>query len=397
MKRNYREKLGYIVGPVVMIGIIVCYVITKIIDVLWSTDKQLYVIVCFSIVILPYVIYMLFLRYFVNRDYLSPNFFDNKIPLEEKDKKNLGDVERDEDGCVPVETLFGNGCVISDKIDKDVVKKLLLKKATVKDERRLLILLYSFFIIIFLILILVSNNDKSRSMANLMQNNENKQKEIRKLKKEALALTNKVYDKESKLKHINDINSQGFGYCPTNFVSCNDLEAIKKYLKAGMDINVKDSDGNTALIFSSKEGWEDIVSFLLEKGANINEANSEGETALIKAVQNGNLKIVKTLLEKHKAKVNIKDKKGKTALTYAITNNTEDKALRIVKKILKRDREVAEIPDEQGNSPLVYAINKGYKKIIEIFPCKSFEDENVRRALVEKGDTVIDEIDANCD
>jgi ankyrin repeat protein len=115
-------------------------------------------------------------------------------------------------------------------------------------------------------------------------------------------------------------------------------EAIKILLDAGADVNMKSSHG-TPLILAAFLGYHECVKILLERGADINAQTDEGETGLmllvvytkdaksdIKESINGKmlssmtgidrLKTAKLLLDKG-ADVNVKNKKGKTALMLA--------------------------------------------------------------------------------
>ncbi|KAI1767447.1 hypothetical protein GGR53DRAFT_463345 [Hypoxylon sp. FL1150] len=56
--------------------------------------------------------------------------------------------------------------------------------------------------------------------------------------------------------------------------------ALQLLLDAGADINLQDSDGDTALFVAASRGDEDVVSFLLDNGADIMHTNKNGENAL---------------------------------------------------------------------------------------------------------------------
>jgi hypothetical protein len=63
-------------------------------------------------------------------------------------------------------------------------------------------------------------------------------------------------------------------------------------------------------------GRTEIVKLLVEKGAKLDIKNKDGDTALIDASSTGGTEIVKLLVEKG-AKLDIKNKDGKTALDLA--------------------------------------------------------------------------------
>lgn len=55
---------------------------------------------------------------------------------------------------------------------------------------------------------------------------------------------------------------------------------------ANSNINDVDNFGNTALMFASKKLSVTVVSLLLEKGADVNIKNNNGDTALIYSLNN---------------------------------------------------------------------------------------------------------------
>ena len=69
-------------------------------------------------------------------------------------------------------------------------------------------------------------------------------------------------------------------------------------------------------LYASEIGDINKVKELLALGVNINIQNEEGETALMWALQYANVQLVRELI-KSGANVNIKDKYGNTALDYA--------------------------------------------------------------------------------
>jgi hypothetical protein len=71
-------------------------------------------------------------------------------------------------------------------------------------------------------------------------------------------------------------------------VKYNFLKGVEIALEKGVDINVKNKFGNTALIIASDFGYIDIVELLLKYGANINHKNKYDKTALMIASENHN-------------------------------------------------------------------------------------------------------------
>jgi hypothetical protein len=100
------------------------------------------------------------------------------------------------------------------------------------------------------------------------------------------------------------------------------LEKVRELIDY-VDINRKDTDGNTPLQLALKHIVIrfNIVLLLIENGADINTIDKNGKTPLILAVERRKADVVKKLLEK-KADINIMDKDKNTALDYAYSLHT---------------------------------------------------------------------------
>ena len=92
-----------------------------------------------------------------------------------------------------------------------------------------------------------------------------------------------------------------------------DLTALKILLSRNPDLNVRDNNGNTALIVAAADHSE-AVPILLAKGADVNATNVAGATALMFAVTSP--RNIKTLLE-HGADSNARDNDGWSVLQAA--------------------------------------------------------------------------------
>ena len=81
-------------------------------------------------------------------------------------------------------------------------------------------------------------------------------------------------------------------------------------------VNYLDKDGQSDLMYSSKNGCIEVVSLLLRKKAGVNLKAHNGETALMKASAMGHKEVVKLLLE-YGAEVDYRTIYGQTALYFA--------------------------------------------------------------------------------
>jgi hypothetical protein len=98
---------------------------------------------------------------------------------------------------------------------------------------------------------------------------------------------------------------------------------VEMLIKAGADVNIKDNQGGTALmnaVLSESEKHYEIVTALIKAGADVNARNIKGATALILAVIEGNVSGVRVLIQAG-AYVNIKDNRGLNALLIARQRN----------------------------------------------------------------------------
>jgi len=101
-------------------------------------------------------------------------------------------------------------------------------------------------------------------------------------------------------------------------------EDIKKLLELGVDVNIPDHDGDTALMAASANDNIEIVRLLLEAGANPNIHKTPPiQTPLMTASARGHIEIVRMLLDAG-AKVETLDEDGWSAIMYARAQDNMD-------------------------------------------------------------------------
>lgn len=116
------------------------------------------------------------------------------------------------------------------------------------------------------------------------------------------------------------------------------INTIKLLLSTGVDVNVKDDYGRTALTFAAQSGHIEVMRLLIDNGANVNTIDKCGTSALLFAIgrSDADPKIIELLIAA-KADVNIKDRYGKTPLMWAIKC---PKAKYIVEKLINAGADV---------------------------------------------------------
>jgi len=87
-------------------------------------------------------------------------------------------------------------------------------------------------------------------------------------------------------------------------------------LNAGANVDIKDRDGNTALIFASYNDHPEVVKFLLDAEADPNLQNKKLWTALMSAAWSNRKEIVRLLVNAGADK-SIRNEEGNTALSLA--------------------------------------------------------------------------------
>jgi len=96
-----------------------------------------------------------------------------------------------------------------------------------------------------------------------------------------------------------------------------DAQAIELLLDAGMDPNIRNSDGLLALGKAAWKGQLKVVDVLIDRGADANGMSDKGVPALIFAAAHGHADVVHRLLAKG-ADINAVTDDGDTALTVSI-------------------------------------------------------------------------------
>ena len=145
------------------------------------------------------------------------------------------------------------------------------------------------------------------------------------------AIKNKKISQVKKLTRkcskINKKNSDGDSPLTASIKYGNDA-ITKIILRCKPSLKTKDRNGNTPLLLATQNKKTNIVSMLSKRRSNaINTSSPKGLTPLMKSALLNDLKSAGYLLNKG-AKVNLKDKKGKTAYSFArIKQHTEMMAL----------------------------------------------------------------------
>ncbi len=123
----------------------------------------------------------------------------------------------------------------------------------------------------------------------------------------------------NKESYKKEIELKGITYSEKSFLNeiiVGNTEIIELFIKAGIDINAKNENGDTALMIALLRDNLEIARMLTEQGADVNAQDKDGYTALMFASFNGYHDIAKILIKKG-ADVHVENKNGYTALMFA--------------------------------------------------------------------------------
>ncbi len=140
---------------------------------------------------------------------------------------------------------------------------------------------------------------------------------------------------------------------------------LKQLLESHANVNLKDSDGWTALMYAVRySGSLECVEKLLEAGADVTEKNTYGFSALVLAASyNGNPQILSKLLENYKAS----DKEVLRALVFLLTEQNISERQQLSKLQIFMDKAVPLNILFDGKTPLMYAAQYGNStKILQV-------------------------------
>ena len=140
-----------------------------------------------------------------------------------------------------------------------------------------------------------------------------------------------------------------------------DLSKVTELLGQDIDVNAKDQDERTALMYASFNGNDDIVKMLLDKGADVNVVDVNNRTALMFAASGPYPETVKMLLEHH-AETDLTDlPEHFTALMYAAAEGQ----LEVVKVLLSFNANPS-LKDVDGDNAVTFAMNNGHTEVAEL-------------------------------
>ena len=133
------------------------------------------------------------------------------------------------------------------------------------------------------------------------------------------------------------------------------LSELRSALANGASVNATDLNEKSALMLACSAQWFPAVKMLVEAGANASYKNNYEQTALMFAARYcANDQIVKYLVLSADANMENTDNTGKTALMYAIENNSDA----VLQYLINAGANFNALDNKQ-NTPIMLAVKKG--------------------------------------
>lgn len=140
-----------------------------------------------------------------------------------------------------------------------------------------------------------------------------------------------------------------------------DIQQVETELAAGVPVDARTPDRQTALMLAAYNGHTKLVEMLIARGGNVNDVDGLNRTALIYASSGPFTETVRLLID-HGADVNVIDNNEKwTALMFAAAEGQAEN----VELLLEHGADAA-IKDVDGDTAETFAANNGHTRVVQI-------------------------------
>ena len=140
----------------------------------------------------------------------------------------------------------------------------------------------------------------------------------------------------------------------------NEVDKVKILLEKGTKVNIKDRVKNTPLLYACSQGSYETAEVLIENGAELHAVNKNGSTPLIETVINDEVLILKLFIKKDKGLFN--RIAGEELLSKAIEHSSFN-----VVRLLFSEGFSPNVTDRYGNSSIMKAVRSKDIKSLRSF------------------------------
>ena len=139
------------------------------------------------------------------------------------------------------------------------------------------------------------------------------------------------------------------------------IDEVKRLIEQGVDVNARDSNGWTPLVFAAGSGHAEIADLLIDNNADVTSQTNEGRNALMYAAAYfGHTDIARILID-NDADIDAIDNKGLTALMLAARRGHIDTA-----GLLLNNGADIDTKCNDGMTALMYATDNGHTDIVDL-------------------------------
>jgi len=196
-----------------------------------------------------------------------------------------------------------------------------------------------------------------------------------------MGVRNNEKRKESRIKNqekttrLVDNNNGPYGTSPLIEAALKGHTHVCYYLITTQkaDIEVRDDNGYTPLIFAAGENHCDVVRLLLDHNANIEAKNEYSYHATYIAAFRGHLNCLKILVEKNEDVVDLKGPEGRTPLIAATMTGMTD----VCSYLITKTSINIHLQDKYGKTALHWASKKNIRRILLLEEYHRFRNQKI--------------------
>ncbi|HET9421797.1 MAG TPA: ankyrin repeat domain-containing protein [Nocardioides sp.] len=154
----------------------------------------------------------------------------------------------------------------------------------------------------------------------------------------------------------------------------NDLDAARRLIRRGADVNAKDETEQSAYLIATSEGYLDLLRLTLRHGARIDDKDSWNGTGLIRAAERGHATVVGALLRAGIARDHV-NRIGYQAIHEAVWLGADTTSYETTLRVLAAggvrlsDRSV-----QEGLTPLQMAEQRGFGRLERVLTTMTSSD-----------------------